>query len=358
MCTSLRKAVLLASALVALFLGHGQSAQACTAIVTVKRGETLADIAKAHLGCIYRYDEIHAANRSAIGPDPDLLRIGLKLTIPCGAPAEAFDWGRLPDARLIEPLTRQAALQILDIRSTKAIEQSDGFIAGAISVPYQAWRDPKANSGQAPTDAELSALIGQHGLRLDKPIVVVGENGDPVSLGRAAYIYWILKSVGAERLAILRGGHASWVSEDLPLSNKPAEHADYRAEVQFADTWFARFDDIANIAVRNERGALLGAGDEMVYLRKAKGQLVQSPPQTMLNKSATEATNAMANSPDVEDGLLTILERLKAINVNWETWPVVMLSEAEELSALNWFSASELSGIRNVKLYPGQALSW
>lgn len=153
----------------------------------------------------------------------------------------------------------------------------------------------RADSGQAPTDADLSALIGRHGLRLDKPIVVVGENGDPVSLGRAAYVYWVLNSVGAERLAILRGGHAEWVSEDLPLSNKPAERADYRAEVQFADTWFARFDDVANIAVRNERGALLGARDEMVYLRKAKGQPVQSPPQTMMNNSASETTNALVN---------------------------------------------------------------
>ena len=282
----------------------------------------------------------------------------MKLTIPCGVPPEGFDWSRLPDVRAIEPLTRQAALQILDIRSVETIEQTGRFIAGAIFIPYHAWRDPKARPGQVPADSELSALIGRHGLRLDKPIIVVGENTDPVSLGRAAYVYWVLKSIGAERLAILRGGHAGWVSASLPLSDEPAERAAYGVQVKFADTWLARFDDVANIAVRNMRGALLGARHEMVYQRKAKGRLVQSTLPRLSNSSAPEATNALSSSSSVEDRLLTILERLKAFDVNWETSPVVMLSESEELSALNWFYASELSGIKNVKLYPGPALGW
>ena len=343
---------------VSLTLGFGQHVLACSSSVTVKRGDTLAKFARAHLGSVFRYNEIYSANRSVIGRNPNLLRAGQKLKIPCGSQPTGFDRSRMPDAKATAVLARQTKLQMLDIRSPKALEKSGGIIAGAISVPFAKWRGPKGNPGQVPPDAVLSDLIGQSGLRLDRPIVVVDKSGHPMALGRAAYVYWILKSLGAERLAILRDGHKGWVEAELPVAQRPASFPAYEADVRFADTWLATYEEVAGIANGSVRGALLDSRPDKFYRRKAKGQSQPSTLPGALNSSAMEATNTLTKAPSVEEGVLNVLERLKVVRVDWEAAPVVTFCETGELSALNWFYSSELSGIQNVRLYPESARGW
>lgn len=52
-------------------------------IHVVRRGETLGTIATQYFGERERAFEIHAANSFAIGPDPDLIEVGTRLSIPC-----------------------------------------------------------------------------------------------------------------------------------------------------------------------------------------------------------------------------------------------------------------------------------
>ncbi|NNU79503.1 hypothetical protein HMH01_03535 [Halovulum dunhuangense] len=51
----------------------------------VQRGETLRMIAEIHLGDRDRSGEIYAANRTIVGPDPNVIAPGLVLSIPCVA---------------------------------------------------------------------------------------------------------------------------------------------------------------------------------------------------------------------------------------------------------------------------------
>ncbi|WP_395656100.1 LysM peptidoglycan-binding domain-containing protein [Nocardioides sp.] len=51
-------------------------------LVTVRPGDTLWDLAAEHLGDGARWTELYAANRSAIGADPDLIRPAERLRIP------------------------------------------------------------------------------------------------------------------------------------------------------------------------------------------------------------------------------------------------------------------------------------
>lgn len=50
----------------------------------VQKGDTLWKIAKKYLGNGERYKEIHSLNKSIIGPNPNILKVGQKLTIPKG----------------------------------------------------------------------------------------------------------------------------------------------------------------------------------------------------------------------------------------------------------------------------------
>jgi nucleoid-associated protein YgaU len=49
---------------------------------TVKSGDTLSDIAQAEMGDANRWRELYAANKDAIGDNPDLIHPGLELKIP------------------------------------------------------------------------------------------------------------------------------------------------------------------------------------------------------------------------------------------------------------------------------------
>lgn len=49
---------------------------------TVKPGDTLSDIAEAEMGDAKRWPELYAANKDAVGENPDLIHPGLVLKIP------------------------------------------------------------------------------------------------------------------------------------------------------------------------------------------------------------------------------------------------------------------------------------
>jgi hypothetical protein len=62
-------------------------------IHVVVRGDTLSGIARRFLGSAQRWRELYAANRAAVGSNPDLIHPGLRLVIPGPAPAQGGDAG-------------------------------------------------------------------------------------------------------------------------------------------------------------------------------------------------------------------------------------------------------------------------
>jgi nucleoid-associated protein YgaU len=50
--------------------------------VVVRPGDSLEGIARQRYGDAAAWPQIYAANRAAIGPDPNRLEVGLELTLP------------------------------------------------------------------------------------------------------------------------------------------------------------------------------------------------------------------------------------------------------------------------------------
>lgn len=62
--------------------GERGGADTTTKTYTVKAGDTLSDIAQSEMGDAKRWPELYAANKDAVGKNPDLIHPGLELTIP------------------------------------------------------------------------------------------------------------------------------------------------------------------------------------------------------------------------------------------------------------------------------------
>ncbi|MAB72299.1 MAG: hypothetical protein CMJ54_07305 [Planctomycetaceae bacterium] len=65
-----------------LAIQRGEPTATGVVIHVVRSGETLSDIAAEYLGKASRWQEIHEANREAIGDDPARLTVGMELRIP------------------------------------------------------------------------------------------------------------------------------------------------------------------------------------------------------------------------------------------------------------------------------------
>lgn len=356
-------------------LGSGAAAQTCDNTYEVRAGDTLSLIAGAVYGDILAWERLHQANLDTIGPDPARIEIGMQLFIECDEPVTAeseeikdevealqyvsvtptdIPWNIQPDPTELAGLLAVHGTQVIDIRSTKA--QAGGVIPGALSMPFTEWRGPKANPGQPADNAKLSALIGGAGLRLDQPIVIVHAKGDAFDTGRGAYVYWLLKSAGAQQIALLDGGHKAWVEAGLPLADIPALQRPYEVQIELADTWMATTDDVQQIINGEADGILIDARPESIWNKHDKSGLPVA--STLSGASNIPVPVSHSLMRDTNNDPLSLLLRLKDQGVNWQNEPVIHFCNTGELAALNWFHASEVSGITNVKLYPDSSHGW
>jgi len=61
---------------------RGGSGATSVKTYTVKSGDTLSDIALSEMGDEKRWPELYAANKEAVGDNPDMIHPGLELKIP------------------------------------------------------------------------------------------------------------------------------------------------------------------------------------------------------------------------------------------------------------------------------------
>ena len=84
-------------------------------------------------------------------------------------------FGPLISAEKLEEFRSTRKIVILDIRGSAV---TGGFIPGAISIDYGAFRGPPNNPGKLVTDEHLTDVLQKHGVDVDKRTVIVyqGKN--------------------------------------------------------------------------------------------------------------------------------------------------------------------------------------
>lgn len=265
-------------------------------------------------------------------------------------------------SRLLAPKTLAALqswsvdIQILDIRAKKY--HKGGVIPGAVSVPYKDWRGPKERPGLPPNKEDLAARIGSAGLDLSRPIVIVNRTGSAISMGRASYVYWLLKSAGAQRPALLNGGFKAWKQADLEIAAAPATPDPTTVEVAFNYDWWADPMDIFGIAAGQREGAILDARLDMQVKKSLEtGKPIMSMPFAQYVPAGWFTANLTARGTApaaIED----FRAKLASRGIDLGADMVISVCQNGELSALAWFYASEIAGVDNVVYYPDAIQGW
>ncbi|MEM6386189.1 MAG: rhodanese-like domain-containing protein [Pseudomonadota bacterium] len=333
------------------------AANACSPTHSVVRGDTLWEIASDEMGSGWNYPQIFESNRDVIR-NPNLIYIGDELDIPCktGVLGE-IDWSIMPTAEAFQLISDAVKVQVVDIRSSKAV--ADGTLPGAISVPFDKWRGGAENPGLPRTEAEYEQLIGAAGIRLDMPTLIVHAKDTPMSTGAGAYVYWLMKSLGGQELAILRGGFEAWEAADGEIAAKPAKPRPYTVDLAFDDTWRASEGDVWQVASQRAPGVLLDARPHNVYNKlDSLGKAIATTIPGARNLPAPPLMSALSVEFDIQDGVETVIDHYRGKDALGHEGDIITFCHSGTMSALNWFYASELASIENVRLYPESLVGW
>lgn len=246
--------------------------------------------------------------------------------------------------------------QVIDIRDEKYL--SNGAIPGAVWISFSEWRGPSDRPGQPPNEEQLEALIGSNGINPDLPIVIHNHSDHVVQTGRAAIVYWILKTAGAEHIAILDGGFKAYQEAGLPISPEATVLDPLQVDLTIQYDWWADPLDIFAVTSGQEDGAILDARlDAQVKKSVETGKPLMSMPMAQYIPSSF-FTNDLSAKNLTEDAQIAFRSELEERGVDLGTGVLISICQTGELSAVSWFYASEVVGIENVLYYPDALQGW
>ncbi len=254
-----------------------------------------------------------------------------------------------------DPLPKGAL--IVDLRPAKAF--AEGHIPGAINAPYAAWRGPAANPGRLPTEAALETLLTELGLTPATPVVLIHAGQGVSDFGAAARVYWTLKSAGFTSLAILNGGFAAWQDEGrTPARGASAPMpAPAPVDILWSDAWTMPIEDVAAVVRGDSAAVLLDARPRAFFEGTAKHPAAVSagtlPGAVNLLHAAWFGAETAHLAPDPDK-----LAEIRALAAAAGGAPLVSFCNTGHWAATNWFVASELAGIADVRLFPESMVGW
>jgi len=330
------------------------AAAACTPSYVVSPGDTLTKISKRLLGDVFAVEQVYEANRQAIGPNRDLIRAGMELTIPCNGTGP-IDWSVMPKPQTLWHLLETGEVQVVDIRKSG----DGGVVPGARSIPFSEWRGAGTNSRDFFKAARLEALYGRHGLDLTKPIILIHTRPSDMDMGRAAIAYWLLKSSGAQSVAIMRGGMKGWIDAKLPLAEAHSTAHPRVVNVTLDRAWHADLVDVYGVATGQTQGHLLDTRPAKMFTKADDlGKAIATTLPTARNLPLGSVVSEVLTVVDPEESALEVIRHLSDNGFDESQGRAISFCHAGELGALNWFLASELAGLGQMQLYPGSIKGW
>lgn len=234
-----------------------------------------------------------------------------------------------------------------------------GHVPGAFFLDHE--RDlcgPKTGkNGRHPLPElnDFSALIRSFGVLPGTPVVVY-DGGNSTF---AAHLWWMLRWMGHEPVAVLDGGWQAWVGAGMPVdtsvvSTDQAEHARENPLVALSNAMptVSATEVLANID--NPKFVVLDARAEARF----RGELEPMDPVAGHIPGALNRPNSLNCLPD---GRFLPAQALReAFEALLGAWPAskVVHQCGSGITACHNLFAMELAGLRGSALYPGSWSEW
>ncbi len=152
--------------------------------------------------------------------------------------------------RLIyDPQSLQAALSqpnppiVLDVRIKDAYDI--GHIPAARWIDANLWRDTTFTETGLTNRDFWSTQLGAAGLTQRLPVVVVGD-----SLPESSRVWWLLRYLGLQDVALLDGGHAAWGGAGYELTADTPSIEPTQPEINFQSARLAGIEAVDTSAVK------------------------------------------------------------------------------------------------------------
>jgi thiosulfate/3-mercaptopyruvate sulfurtransferase len=246
-------------------------------------------------------------------------------------------------------------LVILDIRSQSEFES--GHIPGSQRTAYPSdWTTERDGiPSRIPETADLEAFLSSIGIGPDVSVVVVPSGTDASELGGATWIYWVLKYLGHDAVAILDGGWAAWDWEHRPVEQGAVPSPEPKA------------------FVASPRPEILAEVDYVVSQLDTDTVIIDARPgnqytgvvQSPLTVRAGHIPGAInlpyANFYDDLFGKLKSVDELEAVlppELSDRTVKIIVYCNAGHWSSIDWFVLHELLGFDNTRLYEASMAGW
>ncbi|MFK7751771.1 MAG: sulfurtransferase [Sedimentitalea sp.] len=245
----------------------------------------------------------------------------------------------------LKNLMQVAEPYVIDVRNRKArralYSYSSGHIPGSVNVPYGQWRGLWNDPLSVPTSAQLSALVQSSGVPNDRPIVIVHSSAAKGNFGSAAFVYWTLKSAGFTNMAILNGGIRGWKDSGGKMSKKPTKIIQTKTRVELNEKWLATHKDVDAVLDGTSHSQLLDARPLHQIMENASldGSFLLDANELVSGANATAVSDQ------------SIFMRIKRADLDWEFNDVITYCNNGALAAVDWFMASEIAEIPNVRIY-------
>lgn len=249
---------------------------------------------------------------------------------------------------------------ILDIRSKMSKSGKEdylkGHIPGAVWSEYPGyWRTERDGvTGMLPAVEKLEAVLSEIGLSEDKALVIVPGGFDSLDFSAAARVYWTLKYLGHDAVAILDGGFAAWTAESRPLQT-----GDVTPE---GDLFVAEPNEELLVST-NEVAEMLGTGTLLLDGRPADQfsgahkhanatRFGHIPGAVNLDQDQFYDHKTNRLKPKAE------LTSLLPASVQNSDGKIVSYCNTGHWAAANWFILTQVLGRGNVTLYDASMVGW
>lgn len=246
-------------------------------------------------------------------------------------------------------------LLILDLRSMDEFETA--HVPGSNQTAYPgAWNTERDGiPSRIPLTADLEVMLSAIGIGPDVSVVLVPAGTNSTEIGGATWIYWVLKYLGHDGVAILNGGWTAWEWDGRPTESGAVAGAEPRQFVAAPRPELLAGTDYVADRLHSEV-YIIDARPAPHYTGAIQSGLVTRPGHI---PSAISLDNALFYDPLFNQFKeLGELEAQLPAGFSDRSAEIISYCVAGHWGSINWFVLHELLGFENTRLYEGSMAAW